>query len=296
MAMKPDTDDPMSHADRLAAALVEGLPVTHRWLDAGGITTSVLEGGDGPPVLLLHGQAAFAESWGGLIPRLVGAHRVIAPDLPGLGRSVVRTGVLDGGRVMAWLEDLIAQTCAEPPSLVGVSLGGTVSAHFAVEHGDRVQSVVLVASGSLGPFRPAPGALLALIRYMRHPTIVANERLFRYVVNDPARARAMMGNRLTAFRAYHVDRMSQPSVRDANRQLVRWSARRIPSDELRRIRIPVSLIWGREDRIMRFRTAEKVSDALGWPLYTIDDAGHFIFADQPGPFLEALQTALETGK
>lgn len=286
----------MSHADRLAAGLVAGLPVTHRWLDAAGITTSVLEGGDGPPVLLLHGQAAFAESWGGVIPDLVGRHRVIAPDLPGLGRSRVRTGVVDGPRVMAWLGHLIAQTCAEPPRLVGISLGGTVSAHFAVEHGDRVRSIVLVASGSLGPFRPAPGALLSLIRYMRRPSIAANERFFRYVVTDPERARAAMGDRLRAFLTYHVDRISQPSVRAANRRLVRWSARRIPPDQLSRIRVPVALIWGRNDRIMRFRTAEKLSRRLGWPLYPIDDAGHFIFADQPQAFLEALRAALETDK
>jgi pimeloyl-ACP methyl ester carboxylesterase len=179
MATIPDADHSTSVADGLATRLVEGLPVTHRRLDVAGISTSVLQGGKGPPIVLLHGQAAFAESWGGVIRSLVGSHHVVAPDLPGLGRSQVRTGSLDGSRVIAWLDDLIAQTCSEPPALVGISLGGTVSAHFAVEHGDRVRRIVLVASGSLGRFRPAPGALLALIRYMRRPSAGANARFFR---------------------------------------------------------------------------------------------------------------------
>lgn len=294
MAKRPETDDRLSRADRLAADLIKGLPVTHRWIHAAGVTTSVLEGGDGPAVLLLHGQAAFAESWGLVIDRLVGGFRVIAPDLPGLGRSLVRTGELDGPRVMAWLEDLIGQTCAERPALVGVSLGGTVSAHFALEHEDLLRGIVLIASGSLGPFRPAPGALLALVRYMRRPTVEGNQRFFRYVVKNPDRARAAMGARMDAFGAYHVDRISQPSVRAANRRLVRWSAKRIPVGDLRRIQVPVALVWGRDDRIMRFRTAHKLSRRLGWPLYPIEDAGHLIFADQPEAFLSALDAALQT--
>ncbi len=95
------------------------------------------------------------------------------------------------------------------------------------------------------------------------------------------------------FVAYHVDRMRQPSVRAANRQLVRWSGRQIPSEQLGGISVPVALIWGRNDRIMRFRTAEETSARFGWPLYPIDDCGHVPFAERPEAFLEALRAALE---
>jgi pimeloyl-ACP methyl ester carboxylesterase len=104
-----------------------------------------------------------------------------------------------------------------------------------------------------------------------------------------------MGDRLAAFQAYHIDRMSQPSVREANRRLVAWSARRVDPDQLHSIRAPVALIWGRNDRIMRFRIAEKASARHGWPLYPIEDCGHFVFADRPQAFLTALLAALESG-
>jgi hypothetical protein len=49
------------NADRLAARLIQGLPMTHRRLDVAGVSTSLLEGGDGPPLVLVHGQGGFAE-------------------------------------------------------------------------------------------------------------------------------------------------------------------------------------------------------------------------------------------
>src|SRR5215208_5811386 len=67
--------------------LLAGLPVIERRLQPAGVPTAVLEGGDGPPIVLLQGE--FAAVWTRVIPELVTTHRVIAPDLPGLGASGV---------------------------------------------------------------------------------------------------------------------------------------------------------------------------------------------------------------
>lgn len=133
--------------------------------------------------MLLHGQGGFAAHWVRVIPHLVRSHRVVAPDLPGLGGSQALTGRLDASAVVAWLDDLISQTCAEPPILVGISLGGAVAARFAVHHGDRVRRVVLVNSGGLGCAWPTPGALAALVLYSIHRSPANFERVIRYVVS-----------------------------------------------------------------------------------------------------------------
>jgi pimeloyl-ACP methyl ester carboxylesterase len=132
MASAGGSDVPAAAADPLAR-LLEGIPVTERRLGLAGVSTSVLEGGEGPPIVLLHGQGGFAAHWGRVIPRLVETHRVVAPDLPGLGRSEVRSGRLDEPGLVAWLGDLIAHTCAESPAVVGISLGGALAARFAVQ-------------------------------------------------------------------------------------------------------------------------------------------------------------------
>ena len=277
------------------ARLLQGVPVTERRLDLAGVSTSVLEGGEGPPILLLHGQGGFAAHWVQVIPHLVGSHRVIAPDLPGLGQSEVRGGRLDAPGLIAWLSDLIAQTCTEPPTLIGFSLGGSLAARFAVDHGDRVPRLVLVNSGGLGRARPAPGALVAFAWFAMHRSPATYDRLIRQVVDDPQRIQNVWGGRWAAFRAYDMDRTAQKEVRAADGQLLRrMNMARIPPDQLEKISVPVALVWARNDRIISFRIGEDASARFGWPLYPIDDCGHFLIGERPDAFLEALRAAMGT--
>jgi pimeloyl-ACP methyl ester carboxylesterase len=67
------------------ARLLTGIPVTERRTELAGIPTAVLEGGGGPPVVLLHGPGESAVNWRWAISDLVATHRVVAPDLPAHG-------------------------------------------------------------------------------------------------------------------------------------------------------------------------------------------------------------------
>jgi pimeloyl-ACP methyl ester carboxylesterase len=55
--------------------------------------------------------------------------------------------------------------------------------------------------------------------------------------------------------------------------------------------VPVAVIWGKEDRLMRFRIAEQAREQFGWPLYPIDDCGHGPHIERPDAFVEALKAA-----
>ena len=134
--------------------LIDAMPVTERRIELGGIPTAVLEGGAGPPVVLLHGPGEFAAKWFTVIPDLVATHRVIAPDLPGHGASGGGDSV-EGERVLAWLGELIARTCPVPPALVGQIVGGAIAARFAARSGERVERLVLVDALGLAAFEPA---------------------------------------------------------------------------------------------------------------------------------------------
>src|SRR6266511_3907658 len=118
--------------DHARQRVLAGAPVTERRLDLAGVSTAVLEGGDGPPVVLLHGQGGWAGMWLPVAADLVRTHRVVAPDLPGLGASEVPDGPPDAARVLAWLGELIQRTCPSPPTLVGASLGASIGARFAI--------------------------------------------------------------------------------------------------------------------------------------------------------------------
>ncbi len=73
-----------SPRDRMLA----GVPLASRNVDIDGVSTSVLEGGDGPPLILLHGGIECGGAmWAPVLAPLVAHHRVIVPDVPGLGES-----------------------------------------------------------------------------------------------------------------------------------------------------------------------------------------------------------------
>ena len=278
--------------DDARQGVLAGAPVTEQRWDLAGVSTAVLEAGQGPPVVLLHGQGGWAGMWLPVIPELMKTHRVLAPDLPGLGASQVPDGPPDADRVLAWLGALIQRSCPAPPTLVGASLGASIAARFAIAHPDRLSRLVLVDAGSLGRFRPAPGLVFAMVRFIARPNERTQQRFLRQVAVDPARVRALMGERWEASQAYNLDRARTPSVRAANRRMLReLGTKTIPPEVLARIVVPTSLIWGRHDRVMRLRIAEAASARYGWPLHVIEDAGHFSM-EQPEAFRAALWAAL----
>ncbi|HEV2922091.1 MAG TPA: alpha/beta fold hydrolase [Actinomycetota bacterium] len=269
--------------------VLAGAPVTERRLDLAGVSTAVLEAGDGPPVVLLHGQGGWSGMWLPVVPDLVERHRVVAPDLPGLGASTVPDGPPDAARVLAWLAALVERTCPGPPAIVGASLGASIAARFAIAHPDRLSRLVLVAAGSLAPFRPAPGVVLAMARFIARPSERTQRGFLRQVAVDPARARALMG---ADAQAYGLELARTPSVRAANRRLLReLGTKQIPSEQLAGIAVPTALVWGRQDRVMRLRIAEEASARYGWPLHVVEDAGHFAI-ERPEAFGAALAAAL----
>ena len=275
-----------------------GAPVAERRLELAGISTAVLEGGEGPPVLLLHEPGSFAGQWMRVMPGLVRAHRVIAPDFPGHGTSEVTEGELDGDRVLAWLGELIERTCPSPPALVGHLGSGSIAARFAVEHSERLRSLVLVDSFGLGKFRPSPRFALALLRYVARPTERTYDGLMQRCTVDYAGVRAGMGERWDPYAAYTLDRARAPSGKAALRVLMRdLAVPAIPPADLGRIDLPTSLIWGRHDPVNRLRVAEAASERYRWPLHVIERAGDDPPIEQPEAFLRALRAAVaDTGE
>jgi pimeloyl-ACP methyl ester carboxylesterase len=288
--------EPTSKTIGARARLLAGAPVTERRLEVAGVSTPILEGGDGPPVVVLHGQGGFAAQRMPLVAELVTTNHVVAPDLPGLGASHLKNRKPDTTTVMTWLAELIDETCAGPPALVGMSLGGAIAARFAVDHGDRIARLVLINSGGLGG-RPSPRALIALIRYAAHPTERSLARFRAHVMVDPERARRNAGDRWEPLHTYMLELARTPSVRAANKRLLReLGIPAIPAEDLARITVPTFLVWARHDRVMALTHAERASTRHGWPLTVIEDAGHVVFADQPTATVEAVRSALITGE
>lgn len=276
---------------------LHGAPVDGRQLEVAGVSTAVLEGGDGPPIVLLHGQGGFGGMFLPVLDDLTTTHHVLVPDLPGLGASTVRTGSLGPDLVMTWLDALLDATCDAAPVLLGHSLGGSIAARYAATHPGRLARLVLADAGGLaGRVRPAPRVMAALVRFGIRPTQRNAERFATMIMYDHERTWSQAGpGRREVFVEYMIELARTPSIRRANRALLRQLGfPPIPDGDLERIDVPTSLIWGRHDPVMPLSGAQRASERHGWPLFVIDDAAHVPVIEQPTAFLDALRRSMST--
>ena len=274
------------------ARTLAGLPVSDRRLELAGVRTALLEGGEGPPVVLLHGQGEFGATWARVIPDLARSHRVLAPDLPGHGASEMGRP-MDADHMRRWIGELIDRTCDEPPIVMGHLLGGALAARFASAHPDRLRRLVLVDSLGLAWYRPAPRFALAVIGFVARPNERTKDRLFQYCMSDLDGLREEMGGRMEELEEYALDRARRPELSGALRTLMpRFGVRPIPAADLARITVPTTLVWGRDDLQVRLRVAQRASARYGWPLHVIDGARDDPAVEQPRAFMDVVRPIL----
>lgn len=227
-----------------------------------------------------------------MVPELVKTNRVIVPDLPGHGASRVGDAPLDVDRVLVWLGELIEQTCPSPPDLAGHLLGGAIGARFAVAHGEKLRGLLLVDTFGLRRLRPSPLFTLTLINFLARPTAGSRDRFFRHCFVDMNRLRDQLGPLWQPLMACALEGATSPDQKAALRGMMpglAWHA--VPEEELARISVPTTLIWGRHDRQTPLDVAQRASLRYGWPLHVIEDAADDPAFEQPEAVLAAFSVA-----
>jgi pimeloyl-ACP methyl ester carboxylesterase len=279
------------------ARLLSKILLSERTLDLAGVLTAVLEGGDGPPVVLLHGPGEYAAKWVRVFSELTKSHRVIAPDMPGHGNSFASGGPIEADRVLDWLGALIEHTCVTPPTLVGQILGGAIAARFAGRDADRLSRLVLVDALGLAPFQPAPKFGRALADFHSGPDEKTHDDLWRCCAFDLDRLRAQMGETWDLIKAYNLDRARTSALHTTQQSLMeQFGMPAISPAELERIAVPTALIWGRHDLATPLHVAEAASKRYGWPLRVIDGAADDPPIEQPQAFLIAFNAVFEDSR
>jgi pimeloyl-ACP methyl ester carboxylesterase len=286
------THTPAAAPSAVRERALAGIPATERRMHVEGISTAVLEGGDGSPIVLLHGPGANASHWARVIPGLMMTHQVIAPDLPGQGASVV-DGELTRSRVIDWLDALIDETCERPPVLAGNALGGGIAARFAIERPNGCARLVLVDALGLRPFEPSPRFGRALNEFVTDPKAETHDGLWAYCAHDLPGLRDRMGPAWDAMAAYNLDRARTPSVQKALGVLMgEFALPAIASEDLDRIKVPTHLVWGRHDEATPIEAAQEIAARHGWPLEVIEECADDPPVEQPEEFVRVLREAI----
>lgn len=276
--------------------LIAATPLVEKQLTVAGIRTAVLVGGEGPPVVLLHGPGEFALTWLRVMPQLAAAHHVVAPDLPGHGASGLGDGPLDRERVLSWLAELIEQTCPSSPYVAGHLVGGAIAMRFALAHPDRLRGLALVDTHGLSRLRPSPAFALTLATFVAHPTPTSRDRFFRQCFVDVPRLQDGLGGHWDPLMTLGLEGAKSRDQRTAMRSLMSaFGTRAIPDAELATITVPTTLIWGREDRQTPLSVGQRASERLGWPLHVIDGAADDPAFEQPAAFMRAFEATPALG-
>ena len=250
--------------------------------------------GDGPPLVLLHGLGTTQLIWSLVVDPLAADRRVVTLDLPGFGASAPAGEGFDLVEVTERVaRALAAHGVTAPFDLVGHSLGGAVALTLAARRSRLVGRLVLVAPAGLQPPTRMPPAVLgagaeglfAVRRALAPLTDLAWGRrlLLAFAAQDgaaltPAQAKMMVRASAGAERiAPALAAIAQVDLRPL----------------LHRIRAPLGLIWGAEDRAVPRRLAGEIRrrrpDA---PLEVIAGAGHVPMIEKPDQFSAALQGLL----
>ena len=272
--------------------MLAGLPVTERRIQVAGVSTAVLEGGHGPPLVLLHGGIECGGAiWAPAIARLAEVHSVVVPDLPGLGESEP-VSRLDAAAFSEWFAELLRQTRAEKPVLIAHSLAGHLAARFAADQGDLLRRLVIYAGPGIGPYRLPLRLMVIAARFSVRPSARNAERFDRFAVLDLDRTRERDQEWWEAFSRYTLSQAVVPHVKRTMTELIKTCTKRVPDADLRRISIPTTLVWGRRDRMVPLSLGEGAAARLDWPLHVVEDAAHVPHVEQPEGFLRALDAAL----
>ncbi len=258
----------------------------------GGRRVHVLEAGDGPAVVLLHGSGAgttAAAAWAPLASALAHRYRVIAPDLAGFGRSeaLPRYG---RGPWTVHVQELLDVLGVERFAAVGNSAGGAIALSLASSRPGTV--TCLVAVGTLGRAMPLPPGLDALWGY--EPSRGAARALLELLFHDPAAVTdAAVEARLRAS-LEPAPRAAYPTMFPPPRE--RWVRELALSDaELARIAAPVLLVHGAQDRVVPLRDSalpllELLPDVR---LHVFGASGHATPVERRAEFNRIVTTFLE---
>ncbi len=258
-----------------------------------GVDWNYLYGGQGEPLVLLHGFGADKDHFGVFLSALSSRYRLIVPDLPGFGESTRKASLAyDIPSQAARLEGFIQALGLEGFHLAGASMGGYLASYYAADHPDKVKSLLLMAPAGILP--PAPGKLQQTYEregrmLLLYRTLPEFDDFMRLLFHRPPWVP-------TPIKRYLVDRHSHAyalhlkiltDMVDGGMGLL--------DGRLGQIACPTLVLWGRQDQVLPVaileRFAAEIPRSRG---EIIDNCGHVPYLEKPVQTISLYRDFLDT--
>ncbi len=258
--------------------------IQNRKMQVGELKIHYVTGGEGKPLVIIHGGANGAGAWKKNLTELAKHYTVYAPDLPGFGRSQEIEGDFHIPELVKFVDDFARNLGLKSFHLVGHSLGGAVAVNYVLQFPSKITKLVLVSSMCLGKeialwvrffsrlwlARIMGEALFAIFRVIKW----AGEKLFVGVefLMPFSRASMILGIPLTTFREQTI----------------------VLANRLSDIMVPTLVVWGAKDRIVPPKQAYNAGRLIPHcQVAVFDDCGHSVYREKLPEFSQLLTRFLD---
>ena len=254
-----------------------------------GQTIHYFDVGSGPVVVLVHGLGDRKEAWLRVIGPLSQNHRLLAPDQIGFGKSDKPLLDYSVQTYVDFLDEFLRQLKVERASLVGESLGGWISAMYALEISNGgnlvpIEKLVLVDAAGLQQDKPAQVADL------NASTLAGTRRLMHEVFYDTS---WLNDERLRSLFTEIIGRNDRYTVHSFLSNPILGEERL--DGKLAQIKTPTLVVWGREDGLIPFASGERYAAGIpGARLVAFDKCGHVPPAEKAQEFVGAVTAFLDS--
>ena len=262
------------------------------WHEVPGGTANVIELGEGPPVVFVHGLSGCWQNWLEQLPDLGRDHRVITLDLPGFGASPMPSGEISMSGYARMLDALLADLGVDAAAVVGNSMGGFIAAELAIAFPQRVERLVLVSAAGISTYGD-PRTTRALPSIRRAARLLEASGAWVASKSDTVARRARLRELLLNVVVRHPGSLPGPlaaeQLRGAGKPgflqgltaVVEYDVR----ERLPEIACPTLIVWGDGDRLISVRDADVFAELIpGSRKVVFEDTGHMSMLERPQAF------------
>jgi pimeloyl-ACP methyl ester carboxylesterase len=286
-----------------------------RWVILDGRPVNVIELGEGPPLVFVHGLSGSWTNWLEQLPVFAGLdgdarqgrmsgsfgkHRVITLDLPGFGHSPMPAEQITISGYARLLDRLLDTLEVDAAAVVGNSMGGFVAAELAIAFPQRVERLVLVSAAGISTFGNR-GGTRAVPVLQRTERILAAYTAWMASKSDTVTRRPRLREATLSVVARHPGRLPAPLAAELLRGagkpgFIQGLQANLDYDfreRLPEIACPTLIVWGDEDRLITVRDADVFAELIpNSQKVVLADTGHIAMIERPGAFNELLSDFL----
>jgi pimeloyl-ACP methyl ester carboxylesterase len=258
----------------------------HRWVNVRGGPINLVELGEGPPIVFIHGLGGSWKNWLEQLPVFATRHRVVALDLPGFGHSPMPTERITMPGYVIAVEELLDQLGFAQAAVVGNSMGGLIAAELALAAPARVSRLGLISPAGVPIKRrqervwAARAAFPVVALVCAYLGSHADELACRPGARKwLLRTVAHRSDRIPpALAAEQLRGMGKPGLWPAFEDLVAHSV----SERLSAISCPTLIVWGEHDHVLPVHHAELFAQAIpGARKVLYPDTAHVAMFERP---------------